>query len=164
MIHLHDMLRSEDMREHHKAVSQLSLIPMNQAIGLLEELVHDSNGEFRARAIDALTKLFPKYGESLAIQSLDDPDWFVRVTSIDALSRLGSRTALPQILQLLATDPDEGVRSWAAFFLGVVGDVSVIPSLRMCMETDQGSDHEGTPIPEIAGKAIEKICCRLPKT
>lgn len=164
MMHLHDMLRNDDMQEYHKAIADLSLIPRSQAVRLLEELLIESNGEYRARAIDGMAKVFPDLGEMLAIQFLNDQEWFMRVTCIDVLSRLGSRTAIPKVVILLSSDSDEIVRSWAAFFLGVVGDESVIPDLQRCMEIDQGTDHEGTPISEIAGKAIEKIRSRIPRT
>ena len=154
-------LCSENMQDFQTAVRDLLLIPKDEAIRLLNKLAHDPNGELRARAIDGMTKLFPDQSEATLIELLDDPEWFVRVSSIDSLSKMRSRSAVPKIATLLALDADDGVRSWAAFFLGVVGDESVIPILMNCIDADKGYDHEGTPIPEIAGKAIEKIRSRL---
>lgn len=148
------------MLEFNQALSTLRNIPESNAIRLLEELAEDANAECRARSIGALAKLFPRSSQALAIKLLNDPEWFVRVASIDALSQLKSKSAIPTILFLLNSDEDECVRSWAAFFLGVVGDDSVIPSLVKCIDEDKGTDHEGTPIAETASKAIHKIRSR----
>jgi HEAT repeat protein len=85
------------------------------------------------------------------------------VNAVYALYELGSRTAAPLIAELLATDPDELVRSWAALALGSLGDASVLPVLARAAERDTGTDHEGRPIRETALGSIMMIRSRLAK-
>lgn len=161
MMRLRQMLRSDDMLDFNLAVGDLSVLPREDAIALLEELARESVGEFRSRAVDGMATIAPEHAEALAIRSLDDPEWFVRGNAIDVLSDLGSSTAIPGIKRLLATDPDAIVRSWAAYYLGQFGDESVLPDLEACVQNDWGVDHEGQPIRSTAQRAIAKIRSRL---
>jgi HEAT repeat protein len=151
------MLRSDNRRDFNAALRELSSIPRDEAIVLLDELAVEPNGAFRCRAIDGMAKLSPERAEAIAIQLLGDSEWFVRANAIDVLSQLGGRAAAPLIARLLSTDPDDGVRSWAAFALGVLGDASVLPILVTAAEKDTGTDHEGRPIREIAVESMERI-------
>src|SRR5207249_4024842 len=132
------------------ALEELSSIPKAEAIRLLEQLALESDGAFRSRAIDGMAKISPERAEGLSISHLNDPEWFVRVNAIHVLWQLGSRTAAPLIARLLATDPDEVVRSWAALSLADLGDALVLPVLMTAAEEDTGTDHEGRPIRETA--------------
>jgi HEAT repeat protein len=161
MMRLPEMLRCDDERDFQSALGELSSIPKDEAIGLLEQLVLEADGTFRSRAIEGMARISPERGEALALRFLHDPEWFVRVDAVNTLRKLGSRRAAPLIAHLLATDPDELVRSWAAFSLGPLGDASVIPVLTTAAEQDRGMDHEGRPIRETALKSIEKIRSRL---
>jgi HEAT repeat protein len=158
---LPQMLRSDDRRDFNSALEELSSIPQEEAIRLLEELALDANGDLRSRAIDGMATFSANRAEALAIHFLNDREWYVRVTAIHILWKLGSCTAAPLIAPLLAGDPDEVVRSWAAFFLGDLGDASVLPVLMNAAEQDTGTNHEGEPIRETALQSIKKIRSRL---
>jgi hypothetical protein len=160
---LPEMLHSDEEQDFNSALGELSSMPKVEAVALLEQLAVEPNGTFRSRAIDGMAKISPETAEALAFRFLNDPEWFVRVDAINTLRRLDTRAAAPLIARLLATDPDELVRSWAAFSLGHLGDGSVIPILTAAAEQDTGTDHEGRPIRETALKSIEKIRCRLAK-
>jgi HEAT repeat protein len=155
------LLRSDNEREFNSALSELFSIQEDEAIGLLEELALEPDSTLRSRAIDGMAKISPKRAEELAIHFLNDPEWFVRVDAINTLCKLHSESAAPQIAQLLATDPDELVRSWAAFALGHLGDATVLPVLTSAAEQDKGTDHEGRPIRETAIGSIKMIRSRL---
>ncbi len=157
---LPQMLRSDNRRDFTSALGELSSIPHEEAIRLLQQLVLETSGAFRSRAMEGMAKIAPERAEVLALQLLTDPEWFVRVDAMNVLRKSRSRTAAPLIARLLATDPDEIVRSWAAFSLGQLGDASVIPVLAMAAEQDKGSDHEGRPIRETALNSIEMIRSR----
>jgi HEAT repeat protein len=139
---LPEMLRSADNRDYHSALKQLSSIPTDEAIGLLEQLARESDDKFRCRAVSAMAKISPERAEALALRNLSDPNPEVRVNALYNLRELGSRTAAPQIAHLLATDPDELVRGYAALALGSLGDASVIPILTTAAEQDPGADSE----------------------
>jgi HEAT repeat protein len=161
MIHLRELLRCEEERVFNSALDQLSSVPKSVAIQLLEEMAFEPDGTLRSRAIDGMARVSSEQAEALALRLLGDPAWYVRVTAIDSLRKLGSDGAAPRIARLLTTDPDEYVRSWAAFALGCVGDASVIPVLEAAAEYDTGADHEGVPIRHTAVKSIEEIRLRL---
>src|SRR5262249_32864673 len=154
-------LRSQDERDFNAALGELSSIPKGEVIALLEQLALKADGTFRSRAIDGMAKISPDRAEALALRFIHDSEWFVRVNAVHTLWRLDSRAAAPLIAHLLATDPDELVRSWSAFALRDLGDASVIPVLEAAAEKDKGTDHEGVPIRTTALKSIEQIRSRL---
>jgi HEAT repeat protein len=155
------MLRSDDMRDFHSALSELSSMPKDEAVGLLEQLALEPDEEFRCRAVAGMAKISPERGEAFAFRFLSDPDADVRVNAVDTLRQLCSRGAVPLIARLLATDPDDLVRSWAALALGDLGDAAVLPVLTTAAEHDTGADHEGRPIRETAIGSIRMIRSRL---
>jgi HEAT repeat protein len=142
LMSLPEMLRSADNRDYHSALKQLSSIPTDEAIGLLEQLALESDEKIRRRAVSAMAKVSPERAEALALRNLSDPNLELRVNALYNLRELGSRTAAPQIAHLLATDPDELVRGYAALALGSLGDSSVIPILTTAAEQDPGADYE----------------------
>ncbi len=158
---LPQLLRTEDERDFNSALGELSSIPKDEAIELLEQLALEPDGTFRSRAIDGMAKISPERAEALALRFLNDPEWFVRVDAVLTLCKLHSQTAAPLIAHLLASDPDEVVRSWAAFSLGSLGDAAVLPALETAAEQDKGTDHEGRPIRETAITSIKMIRSRL---
>lgn len=161
MVRLDQMLRSDDMRNVQSAIDELSSMPKAEAIGLLEQLALESEYEFRCRAVDGMAKVSPERAEALAIRFLGDPDPDVRLSAVYALYELRNHAAAPLIAQLLATDPDELVRSWAALALGRLGDGSVIPVLETAAEVNTATNHEGVPIRETALGSIKMIQSRL---
>jgi HEAT repeat protein len=126
---LHETLRSADMRKANSALRELSSLPTKEAIVHLEQLAVESNHEFRCRAVAGMASISTERCEALAIRFLSDTAPSVRVNAIDALRKLRSRPAAPLIARILAADPDDLVRSWAAFSLGEIGDASVLPAL-----------------------------------
>ena len=161
MNELFKLLRSSNKREFHAAVDELGAIPSEEGGLILEEMARDPSEELRSRALTAMLKVWPDRAERLATQLLRDPDPMVRVKAIYALRKIDSRPAAPLITKLLSTDPEELVRSWAAFALGQIGDASALPALRAAAERDQGTDHEGRPIRETATNSISMIESRL---
>src|SRR5262245_44863353 len=94
---LAQMLRSDDERDFHSALGELSAMPKDGAIGLLEQLALEPDNDLRCRAVDGMTKISSERGEALALRFLSDPDSGVRLEAIYALYELGSRTAVPLI-------------------------------------------------------------------
>jgi hypothetical protein len=158
---LRNMLRSDDFREYNSAMKELSSRPIDQAVEVLNELAIEPNDEFKARAIEGMAKISPGHGEALATRFLNDPKSDLHVVAIHILWQLRSGSAAPAIARLLATSPDELTRSWAAFSLGRLGDMSSLSVLATAADQDTGTDHEGRPIRETAKKSIERIRSRL---
>lgn len=158
---LPQMLRSDDMRDVQSSFSELSAMPKDEAVGLLEQLALEPEYEFRCRAVDGMAKILPELAESFALRFLGDADPDVRLHALHTLYKLRSRSAMRPIARLLATDPDDLVRSWAALALGELGDASMLSVLTTAAEHDTGADHEGRPIRETAIGSIKMIQARL---
>ncbi|MEZ6134464.1 MAG: HEAT repeat domain-containing protein [Pirellulaceae bacterium] len=58
---------------------------------------------------------------------------------------------------MLVSDEDECVRSWSVMYLGEHGDATSISALQDALLNDQGHNHEGVPIAELAQKAIDEF-------
>ena len=158
---LFQKLRSVSRQEFKSALEELSSVPKDEAIGLLEQLANDLSGVLRSRAVDGLVIISPDRAEALSIEQLNDPEPGVRVNAVHALWQLHSMTSAAMIARVLATDADEITRSWAAFSLGDLGDATVVPILVTAADQDIGVDHEGRPIRDIALGAIKMIGSRL---
>ena len=154
------LLRSPSMREFNVAVADMACLPTQTAIVLVEALSRELDEEFRCRAVAALPKISKGCGEKLALQMLHDSSPLVRVNAIDSLRKLGSVASSGPIAALLVEDPDELVRSWAAFALGKIGNVTHLPILESAAVSDEGTDHEGKPIRETAAESIRRILSR----
>ena len=158
---LKDMLRSPRKREFQSAVDALQKMPRDRAIEILDELCIEENPEYRCRGLDALVKISPHLAESVGLQMLGDKDGTVRWGAVYWLcmlsARSGGRKSVPSIARVLKADPDELVRSFAAFTLGEIGDSSVLPVLEEAAANDKGKDHEGVPISSTARRSIDQI-------
>jgi HEAT repeat protein len=159
MTELSKMLRSDNIQEFNEALRVLLSLPREDAVQIAEDLTRESVEEYRCRGLAAMAKIAPERAEALAIHSLSDVDPLVRVNAIDVLRRLGSRRSVRSIAELLGNDPDDLVRSWAAFALGEIGDTSVLDVLIAALG-DEGTDHEGRPIRETAEQSIAKLRSR----
>jgi len=58
---------------------------------------------------------------------------------VKGLGELADRRAVPLLRKRLLTDPDEGVRTEAAFRLGKLGDTADVSSLEKAMKSDSTS-------------------------
>lgn len=148
-------------RDFKTCVSAYAQQSPGEAKDLLCELTKLSDARIRSQSILMLQVLFGEAVESLAIGALNDNSWLVRTTALDVLSRIRSTKGVQTIAQMLESDGDELVRSWAAYYLGAFGDRSSIAALTRCVANDLGINHEGTPIREIAARALERIDSRF---
>lgn len=139
----------------------ITSVPIDEALPILEELADHPDPLFRGCAFDVLTKIAPDRTEAMALRFLDDPDGGLRWLGLYRLAEQGYSDLMPLAARLLASDPEECVRSFAAFCLGMIGDESAIPVLRTAVEHDTGADHEGTPIRYTADMSIRMIDDRL---
>ena len=160
MSNIDEMLRSPDMSKANLALRALRSMPAMESVRLLERLALEANPDLRARALDAMIIIWPERGKTLAMDFARDTDANVRVFAVHGLIRLDDITSVPLLKNLLESDPDDLVRSWSAFGLGVLGDESTLEILRQCAERDIGQDHEGRPIRDTCLAAIEKINAR----
>jgi hypothetical protein len=161
MTELETILRSHDQRDVQRALNELRKLPVGEAVLILGQLAGQSEPDYRCRALIGMTSISPESAEALALRLLGDAHHAVRWYACETLGELGSRSAIAPIAQLLATDPSGSVRHQAAFWLGEIGDESVLDVLIAAAERDTGTDHEGRPMRDTATKAIRKIRVRL---
>ncbi len=63
------------------------------------------------------------------IACLENPNWKVRLRAVEALGFLRPAAAVPQLIRVVADDPDTAVRQDAVKTLGLIGDPTPIPLL-----------------------------------
>lgn len=156
-----ERLRSDDFQVVRKALGELTSLPATESLPMLEELALEPNPPSRAYALDGMAKISAESAKALAFRYLKDPAWNVRTGAIHYFWKTRDADAVPQVSRILSSDPDEIARTWSAIYLGAVGDESVFPVLREAARHDTGTDHEGTPIRQIAHDSIEQIKARL---
>lgn len=158
---IEQMLRSAEFDEYAKAVEFLYDFRKEDAVKILLGLLAERRNEFRCRAIELIPKFCPPLGEEIAIRLLDDADSTIRANAMYILRGLSCYRAIPKIEERLLDDSCAIVRNLAAGTLGKLGDEKSISYLRACIETDQGTNHEGQPIRITAQRAISKIRDRI---
>jgi HEAT repeat protein len=73
--------------------------------------------------------------ETELIQLLIQDDKSTKLAAASALGNIGNKTGLPTALQL-SSDNDNLIRAQAVETLGIIGDVSTIPTLEKIFNTD----------------------------
>jgi HEAT repeat protein len=124
----------------------------------LVKALEDSDPEFRCTAAwvflvyDFLASL--PYVRTLLLHDEDDG---VQGYLCEMLGASQRREAVPLLIEALTSDSDGTNRVIAAWGLGNIGDTSALPALTKAMQTDDGIDHEGRRVKDIAAEAIRRI-------
>ena len=121
-------LLSPDWVVRMHAVKAVNRLGDGKAAGTLVLLLQDKVPAVRDEAVNALKSLgHASLGPLL--ESLKDADWRVRLRVTEALGEIGFPEAIPDLLHLLAHDPDTAIRQDAARALGKIGDPVAIDAL-----------------------------------
>lgn len=158
---LAERLRSENFLVVRQALEELPRLPVAEALPMLEDLALEANPSSRCYSLDGMAKTSTERAKALAYRFLQDPVWYVRTGAIHYFLEARDPDAIQDISRILATDPDEITRGWAAIYLGAVGDESVLPVLMFAVKHDAGSDVEGRRNRDMASHAIDEIRARL---
>ncbi|MCC3426715.1 MAG: HEAT repeat domain-containing protein [Microcoleus sp. PH2017_29_MFU_D_A] len=109
----------------------------------LMKMLVDPENLVRAEAVDSLSLLsYKKAKDAISFILCNDPDWIVRASAAEALSHIadvGDATIF-EALQLALEDSYEPVRSYAAFSIGVLGTLEMIPTLPKYLESEDSLD------------------------
>ena len=93
----------------------------------LFELIKDEDEDIRRTAIEILNSTKDETAVDTLIRATDDQDWWVRERAVDALAQIGSKKALPKLLEMLGkTGKSDTVVVRA---LGKIGDANVISQI-----------------------------------
>jgi hypothetical protein len=120
--------RSAEAADIRGFLDQPSSVPIQDALGTLEELSGHPDASFRGRVLDGLERAAPERVEAMALRFLEDP----------------------AVARMLASDPGECLRSLATFDLRVFGDHTAELSPSQC--TKQNVPNHG-----LAGHASRKV-------
>lgn len=106
------------------------------AVGPLVELLKDWNPQVRAAAVRSLGRLRAQEASPVLFTlAREDPVFFVRDWSIQALAEIGEPDVVPLALEAL-DDEDVRIRRSAAIALGRVGGADVLDDLRRAKRRD----------------------------
>ncbi|QKG85332.1 HEAT repeat domain-containing protein [Kroppenstedtia pulmonis] len=85
------------------------------------QAVKDEDEEVRGAAVDGLSYFDGEDVGEVVIACLDDPEELVRINAIETLESLSYKPAVKKLTNLLMTDKEELVRSYAAAVIGTLG-------------------------------------------
>ena len=110
------------------AAKALGRIQNSQAIETLSLLLQDKVPAVREEAGRAMQAIGDASVPKL-LDSLHDPNWKIRLRSVEALALLKPKEAVGPLMLLVLEDPDTAVRQDAVRALGQIGDARAIPLL-----------------------------------
>src|SRR5579884_3613971 len=120
-------------------------------VPMLQHMLHEESTERKVWAIKTLKGIGYPAVPSL-IQALHDKEQAVKVYAIDALRDIGGPAGVPGLIEVLASENEEGsIRNIAAEALGEIGDANAVPVLIRAL-----SDNEDR-VRRAAAKALRQI-------
>ncbi len=111
-------------------------LPQAEILPLLKQVLAISEVSTRRSVVQALSELEMPSSYKVLIDATKDEDPRVRQIAISGLGELADIRALTLFRKFLLNDPDEGVRTEAAFRIGILGGKNDIPALKQAVETD----------------------------
>ncbi len=120
-------------------------------VPVLQNILHEENVERKIWAVQTLKEIGEAAVPSL-IQALQDKEQAVKVYAIGALSDIKEAAAVPNLIEVLASNNEEwSIRENAAEALGKIGDTSAVLSLIQALSYDDDS------VRRAAAKALRQI-------
>ena len=110
--------------------------PQAELLPLLKQVLAISEVSTRRSVVQALSELEIPSPYEVFLDAAKDDDPRVRQIAISGLGELADVRALALFRKYLLNDADEGVRTEAAFRIGILGGISDIPALKRAVETD----------------------------
>lgn len=154
-------LKSEDATVRLSALQELGQIRSPEAIPLIISATRDPQGSVRATAARLLKyRNDPRVVEPLRALLTDEND-DVRGQATWAISYVGGRAVLPDILRLAREDVSGVVRFRAVWGLGIIGDNSALPAAIAALEDMNPSVRERGALLAIEALRDETLLTRL---
>lgn len=129
------------------------------AIPYLASYLKHPDEDIQTHALDAMMRIDRERATDYALPLLSQADWQFSICYWLAKSG-GSERAIIPLTEVLRSSPDPDTRFMAAFALKEMGDERAIPALEHAQRYDQGVEHDGHSISEMAAEAIEAISLR----
>lgn len=134
-------------------------LPMNDVQRTLSQLMYESKDSMiRSRAFDGLMKLneFDKVGFLINLFDTHEIDWG-NACCDRLLNFKEDPRAVMKLCSIALQSKDPDIRYHALESLLIIKEKSILPTLYLVFENDNGSDYEGNSIKELAKKAIDVL-------
>jgi serine/threonine-protein kinase len=120
-------IKDDDWWVRARAGDALAEIGGPKVVNAVLELVKDEDEEIRRTAIEILNATKDETAVDTLIKATDDEDWWVRERAVDALAQIGSKKALPKLIDMLGANAKTDTVIVRA--LGKLGDATVIDKI-----------------------------------
>ncbi len=120
-------IRDDDWWVRARAGDALAEIGGPKVVNSVLELIKDKDEDIRRTAIEILNSTKDETAVDTLIRATDDADWWVRERAVDALAQIGSKKALPKLLDMLGKGGKTDTVVVRA--LGKIGDANVISQI-----------------------------------
>jgi serine/threonine-protein kinase len=120
-------IKDDDWWVRARAGDALAEIGGPKVVNSVLELVKDDDEEIRRTAIEILNATKDETAVDTLIKATDDEDWWVRERAVDALAQIGSKKALPKLIDMLGSNAKTDTVVVRA--LGKLGDATIIDKI-----------------------------------
>ena len=119
-----EAIKDDDWWVRARAGDALAEIGGPKVVASVLEMVKDKDEDIRRTAIEILNATKDETAVDTLITATDDPDWWVRERAVDALAQIGSKKALPKLVDMLGKNAKTDTVIVRA--LGKLGDADLI--------------------------------------
>jgi serine/threonine-protein kinase len=120
-------IKDDDWWVRARAGDALAEIGGPKVVNSVLELIKDKDEDIRRTAIEILNATKDENAVDTLIKATDDEDWWVRERAVDALAQIGSKKALPKLLDMLGNNAKTDTVVVRA--IGKLGDADVISKI-----------------------------------
>src|SRR6266404_727785 len=121
--YLIEVLKDENENARRAAVEVLKVIDA------VLQLVRDKDEDIRRAAIEILNQTKDERAVESLIHATRDSDWWVSERAVDALAEIGSKRAVPRLLEMLQTPGSGKALPIVVRALGKLGDSKLVDTL-----------------------------------
>ena len=119
-----EAIKDDDWWVRARAGDALAEIGGPKVVASVLEMVKDKDEDIRRTAIEILNATKDETAVDTLIKATDDEDWWVRERAVDALAQIGSKKALPKLVDMLGKNAKTDTVIVRA--LGKLGDADLI--------------------------------------
>jgi HEAT repeat protein len=127
---------------------------------IAQKMLSSEDENMRCAGAEMLMRIDSNRGLPLILPLLQDEEEGVRSFICGIIHDFGDDRAVNGIMQLLMKENDGTVRHHAAFALGGIGTVDIIPRIKEFVEKETATDWEGRSVQQQFYKSIEEIVKR----
>jgi HEAT repeat protein len=111
------LISDRDPHVRQLVISALRELEVPEALTAARIACGDANDWVRDEAVETLGQIGKRSDLHRLLTAAKDPHWIVRCSAMASLCQLGGKTAVAAVVRSLHKDPNEIVRSWAAYWL-----------------------------------------------